>query len=127
MGTVVKLPNITTEAIESLEANESAASRQSNFNPKNYLDVKLAEGQSKKTLTIRLLPMDLETGRSVSVRANRPLEDVLYMPIGSEIIFRRGMKPIFTKRYNIFQNEMYKKITAAYEKHVEKEMSQATR
>ena len=71
--------------------------------------------------------MDLETGRSISVRANRPLEDVLYMPIGSEIIFRRGMKPIFTKRYNIFQNEMYKKATAAYEKHVEKEMSQATR
>ena len=71
--------------------------------------------------------MDLDTGRSVSVRANRPLEDVLYMPIGSEIIFRRGMKPIFTKRYNIFQNEMYKKITAAYEKHIEKELSQATR
>ena len=67
--------------------------------------------------------MDLETGRNISVRANRPLEDVLYMPIGSEIIFRRGMKPIFTKRYNIFQNEMYKKVTAAYEKHVEKEMS----
>lgn len=71
--------------------------------------------------------MDLETGRSISVRANRPLEDVLYMPIGSEIIFRRGMKPIFTKRYNIFQNEMYKKVTAAYEKHVEKEMTQAAR
>ena len=71
--------------------------------------------------------MDLDTGRSISVRANRPLEDVLYMPVGSEIIFRRGMKPIFTKRYNIFQNEMYKKITAAYEKHVEKELSQATR
>ena len=71
--------------------------------------------------------MDLDTGRSISVRANRPLEEVLYMPIGSEIIFRRGMKPIFTKRYNIFQNEMYKKITAAYEKYVEKELSQATR
>jgi hypothetical protein len=49
------------------------------------------------------------------------------MPIGSEIIFRRGMKPIFTKRYDIFQNEMYKRITAAYEKQVEKELSQATR
>lgn len=71
--------------------------------------------------------MDLETGRSISMRANRPLEDILYMPIGSEIIFRRGMKPIFTKRYNIFQNEMYKKVTAAYEKHVVKEMSQAVR
>lgn len=71
--------------------------------------------------------MDLETGRNISMRANRPLEDILYMPLGSEIIFRRGMKPIFTKRYNIFQNEMYKRVTAAYGKHVAKEMSQATR
>lgn len=65
--------------------------------------------------------MDLESCRNISLRANRPLEDILYMPIGSEIIFRRGMKPIFTKRYNIFQNEMYKRATAAYEKQVERE------
>ena len=68
--------------------------------------------------------MDLETVRSISARANRPLEDVLYMPIGSEIIFRRGMKPIFTKRYDIFQNEMYQEVTADYEKKVEKERAQ---
>ena len=30
--------------------------------------------------------------------------EYLYMPIGPEIISRRGIKPIFTKRYNIFQN-----------------------
>lgn len=71
--------------------------------------------------------MDLDTTRSISVRANRPLEDVLYMPIGSEIIFRRGMKPIFTKRYNIFQNEMYRNATTAYEKYIEKKLSQDTR
>ena len=68
--------------------------------------------------------MDLETGRSISARANRPLEDILYMPIGSEIIFRRGMKPIFTKRYDIFQNEMYQEVTAEYEKKVERERAQ---
>ena len=71
--------------------------------------------------------MDLDTGRSISMRANRPLEDILYMPIGSEIIFRRGFKPIFTRRYNIYQNEMYMKVTAAYQKHVEKEKSPVTR
>ena len=69
--------------------------------------------------------MDLETGKNISMRANRPLEDILYLPIGSEIIFRRGMKVIFTKRYNIFQNEMYKKVTADYDMHIEKEMSKA--
>ena len=71
--------------------------------------------------------MDLDTGKSISMRANRPLEDILYMPIGSEIIFRRGFKPIFTRRYNIYQNEMYMKVTAAYQKHVEKEKSPVTR
>lgn len=69
--------------------------------------------------------MDLETGRSISMRTNRPLDEILYMEIGSEIILRRGMKPIFTKRYNIFQNEMYKKVTADYGMHIEKEISKA--
>lgn len=67
--------------------------------------------------------MDLDTGRNISLRANRPLEDILYMPIGSEILFRRGQKPIFTKRYNIMENELYIKITAAYEKHIAREMT----
>lgn len=65
--------------------------------------------------------MDLDTGRDISLRANRPLDEILYMPIGAEILFRRGQKPIFTQRYNIFGNEMYKKVTAAYEQHIEKE------
>lgn len=34
--------------------------------------------------------MDLKTCRSISERLNTPLEDVLYMPIGQEFIFRRG-------------------------------------
>lgn len=71
--------------------------------------------------------MDLETGRSISMRANRPLEDILYMPIGSEIIFRRGMKPIFTKRYNIFENDMYKQATEEYEQYVSRKKIQKAR
>lgn len=67
--------------------------------------------------------MDLDTGRNISLRANRPLDEILYMPIGDEILFRRGQKPIFTRRYNIFENEMYKKVTDAYERHIAKEMS----
>ena len=60
--------------------------------------------------------MDLTTARHISERLNAPLEDVLYMPIGQEIIFRRGQKPIITKRYNIYQNEKYKNITKEFEK-----------
>lgn len=62
--------------------------------------------------------MDIDTGRNISLRSNRPLEDILYMPVGEEIIFRRGQKPIFTKRYNIAKNKLYKKISAAYEERI---------
>lgn len=60
--------------------------------------------------------MDLRTGRSICERLNVPLEDVLYMPIGQEYIFRRGQKPIVTSRYNITKNDQYRQITEAYEK-----------
>lgn len=46
--------------IKIAEANGNAKS--STFNSKNYLNVRLASGEKKKTLTIRLLPMDLTTG-----------------------------------------------------------------
>lgn len=64
MGNPINLPNITPEAMENLE-NESATrktNKTSNFDTRNYLDVRLEEGQTEKTLKIRLLPMDLETG-----------------------------------------------------------------
>ncbi len=60
--------------------------------------------------------MDLKTGRSISERLNVPLEDVLYMPIGQEVVFRRGQRPIITTRYNITENEQYQQITQEYEK-----------
>lgn len=50
--------------------------------------------------------MDLTTGRHIFERLNSPLEDILYMPIGQEILFRRGQKPIICKRYNILENEL---------------------
>lgn len=59
--------------------------------------------------------MDLRTGRNISERLNLPLEDVLYMPIGQEVIFRRGQKPIITQRYNILEDKEYQRITQEYE------------
>ena len=54
--------------------------------------------------------IDLDTARSVSQRLNQPLEDVLSMPIGRECIFRRGQKPMVTRRYNILENKEYQKL-----------------
>lgn len=61
---------------------------------------------------------DLHTAQNISLRANRPLEDVLYMPIGSQILFRRGQKPILSQRYNILENEIYQNITRQYERRI---------
>ena len=60
--------------------------------------------------------MNLKICRSISERLNMPLEDVLYMPLGQEVIFRRGQRPILTQRYNVLHNKMYQKITQDYEK-----------
>lgn len=66
--------------------------------------------------------MDLQTCRDVSLRMNWPLEDVLYMPAGQELIFRRGERPVATRRYNIRENALYQKVTEEYErKEYEKE------
>lgn len=65
--------------------------------------------------------MDIMTAEHISKRINLPLEDILYLPIGQEIIFRRGQKPIITKRYDILNNKLYQKITKHYEmKHNDK-------
>ena len=59
--------------------------------------------------------MDLATGRNISERLNLPLEEVLYMPVGQVVVFRRGQKPIVTKRYDVLNDKEYKRITKEYE------------
>ncbi|MDE5738389.1 MAG: type IV secretory system conjugative DNA transfer family protein [Oscillospiraceae bacterium] len=60
--------------------------------------------------------MDLRTCRNISERLNVPLDEVLYMPLGKEVIFRRGQKPIITQRYNVLTDKTYLEITEQYEK-----------
>lgn len=64
--------------------------------------------------------MDIQTSRNVSVRLNEPIDEVLYMPIGDVFVFRRGQKPIKTKRYNILNDSKYQVITEAYEQALKK-------
>ena len=64
--------------------------------------------------------MDLKTAHNISLRLNVPLDEVLYMPIGHEIIFRRGSNPLVTTRIDITKNKEYQKITRQYEKKVRK-------
>ena len=62
MGQLIDLPNITPESIVMDNQQDEKPQKTSNFDVKNYLNVKLKKGEAEKTLTIRLLPMDLKTG-----------------------------------------------------------------
>ena len=63
--------------------------------------------------------MDLRTAQNISWRLNAPLDEVLYMPIGQEVLFRRGQRPVITRRYDIEKNDVYQKVTADYKKRLE--------
>lgn len=64
-----------------------------------------------------------DTAKSISLKLNVPLEEILYLPVGQEIVFRRGQKPIITGRYDVFRNEYYRKITQEYERRQANESS----
>ena len=54
--------------------------------------------------------MDLKTAQDISLRLNIPLDEVLYMPVGREYVFRRGMRPITTTRYDVRKHPVYQKM-----------------
>ena len=60
--------------------------------------------------------MVLKTWRKISARMNQPLEDVLYMPIGQEFIFRRGQKPVICQRYRTPEDPTYILVTEQHRK-----------
>ncbi|MBR5800864.1 MAG: type IV secretory system conjugative DNA transfer family protein [Lachnospiraceae bacterium] len=61
---------------------------------------------------------EIMSAKSVAERCNKPLYEVLYMPIGSEIIIQRQEYPIFTTRYNILANRTYQEVTKEYEEKI---------
>lgn len=65
--------------------------------------------------------MDLHTAKNISIRLDRPVEEVLSMPVGQFAIFRRGEKPVLAQRYNIFANELYQQVSKEYNDLVEQE------
>ena len=64
MGNIINLPNINPESIVINDNSTNNTNKVSTFNEKNYLNVRLDEknGEKEKSITIRLLPMNLETG-----------------------------------------------------------------
>lgn len=68
--------------------------------------------------------MDLETANAVNCRIDSSIEEVLEMPIGQMYVFRRGCHPQLTTRYDILQDERYRKITAHYEEMVQRKLAE---
>ena len=54
---------------------------------------------------------DLVTCRNMAERVGRPLSDILYLPLGDEIVLQRGSRPVFTKRYAILEDDAYANLT----------------
>ena len=63
---------------------------------------------------------NIDTAKSISIRLNVPVNEVLHMPVGREIVFRRGQQPVVTERYDVFQDEDYRRITREYQEEVRK-------
>lgn len=57
--------------------------------------------------TVYLGSNDLHSAQEIAQRADLPAPDVLDMPIGSELYFQRGQKPILGKSYDVFADEAY--------------------
>lgn len=67
MGNLINLPNITFESLVVENQNNSNEKKINTFDAKNYLNTRLGKGETEKTITIRLLPMDLETGNPFAI------------------------------------------------------------
>ena len=58
--------------------------------------------------------MDLQTCKNISLKLDVPASEVLWMPVGEIVVFRRGQRPVRTSRYSIKQNKVYRHIAKRY-------------
>ena len=70
---------------------------------------------------------NIDTARSISIRLNAPVDEVLHMPVGQVMVFRRGQQPVVTQRYDVFQDKDYQRITGAYEQWVQRRLDREKR
>lgn len=55
--------NVSGSAVEeSMDKPQKTAQKKNDFDTKNYLDTKLADGQNERTITVRILPVSNEDG-----------------------------------------------------------------
>ena len=52
---------------------------------------------------------DLLTCEHIARRLSTKIDEVLYIPLGAVIVFRRGSRPLYSVRYPLTQDELYQK------------------
>ena len=65
--------------------------------------------------------MNPETAREISIRTDKPFQKILNMRLDECIVFRRGQKPVFTEKFNIWEYERKLFGKTAEEMQIEKE------
>ena len=55
--------------------------------------------------------MDTATALEIAKKVDRPLDEVLWMPVGDVWIMRRGQRPIRTRRYDIQADERWQRLS----------------
>jgi type IV secretory pathway TraG/TraD family ATPase VirD4 len=54
--------------------------------------------------------MDIDTCRNIAQRWNKPLSTVMNMPLEQVVVFRRGSAPFVSRRYQTFDDPLYKEL-----------------
>lgn len=52
---------------------------------------------------------DIATCKNIAQRINKPLNWVMAMPLEQVLVFRRGSKPVISRRYQTYSDPLYKK------------------
>lgn len=54
--------------------------------------------------------MDVETCRNLSYKINKNVKAILALPLEQVIVFRRGMEPVVARRYQTYEDSLYKSL-----------------
>ena len=65
--------------------------------------------------------MDVRTCKTIAEMTNMPVHKVLALPLGKEILFRRGSSPVILKRYQTLKDPLYIEYVMGSEKEKEQE------
>ena len=60
--------------------------------------------------------MDPATCRSISERTDRPVDDIMYMPVSRVVVMHRGMKPLWAERYRTGDDPEYRRVKKKWER-----------